>query len=209
MTNEPGFLELVYGVLFEPAPTFRNLVRATDHRAGLGKAFLLLTLVLLANQIMAFSITAGRLLPNFGPHAALAFRQGMGFFVLAGLLWRYLEWVVFTAVYHLTAEFLGGAGRAGNLLVLTALSRLPAIFLVPLELLLFLPALPPGLTVLFLLFAALVLFLWSIYLMVLALRENYLLGTGRAIAVLLLPPVALGGAGVLFLLGSFMALSLT
>ncbi len=100
-------------------------------------------------------------------------------FGLAGLFFL-------AAVLQLTADLLGGRGTGRGLLAALALAQTPALLTAPVAALGLVPS-PSWLG------AALraALGLWTVVLEVLAVREAHRLSTGRALAVMLLPVVAL------------------
>lgn len=102
---------------------------------------------------------------------------------IAGAAWYLLWWLVSTAVLALAAELFGGQGRARDLLLLLGLTRLPALLAAPLQLLA--PA-SPALAVL----GQVAVALWALVLAGLAVRENYGLSTGQAVAALVVPVAA-------------------
>ncbi len=198
---------LVYGMIFEPAATLRRIARlgeawqsvqrgspgqreepaepgnAPGASGGslLGKAFAVAALAAVVEGSAMGSgwvKLAGEAMGALPPAAGAALAC-----LSAG--WRLATWFVATGVVHVAAESLGGDGRALSLLTLLGFCRAPGLLLAPLSLV-------PGLTgsgerTL----AGLVVAGWITALAVLAVREAYSIGTGRAIAAVLLPVAGL------------------
>ncbi|OAT79753.1 Yip1 family protein [Desulfotomaculum copahuensis] len=183
-----GFLELVYGVLFDPASTFRRVAAGPP----LGTAVLVFTLVNLISALMS-ALLAHRLAyrgPN-GMHMAWLMQAATPVLAATGLVLQYVKWYVFSALIHLTAGLTGGRGRAAGTLTVVALSVLPSIILVPVDLILLLAGLHgPAVTVVMILLGLLIL-VWSVVLVVLGLREVHAISTGQSLIAVLLPPLVL------------------
>lgn len=198
----PGFLETVYGVLFDPAATFRRMREAPP----LGLTVGVVTVVNLATALM--SVLTFRALPG-DPSGTGAVLGGLAPFVgLAGFLFWYLKWLGYGAVLHLTAQLLHGEGGPKATLVAYGLTGLPSLFMLPVQGLL--AVLRPGeaLETLLIILAGLVVLIWSVVLLVLALRELHNLTTGRAAAVVFIPVAVLTLAfGVLLLVSVLAAVS--
>ncbi len=188
-----GFLELVYGVLFEPVPTFSRVVQ----RLPLGQAFLIFTLVNVAVAIMNGLLAARFLHPHPAGQAALVMKALAPVLAVSGLVFQYGKWFFYSAFLHLLAEFFGGRGRARGVWTVAGLASLPAVFLVPLNLLLLLSGLKgPVMSLLVYLLNFLVL-VWGAALLVLGIRQEHGLSTSRAVAVVLLPVGAVFAGGAL------------
>ncbi len=181
LSNNVNLLELVYGVLFDPVTTFRRLAASPP----LGSTFILVTLLNAAAVLMGlFTLT---LAPRdvFGAvGAGLSAGIALGSFCL----W-YVKWLGYGAVLHLVAQLLGGGGHARATLVAYGLASLPGLFMFPVQ---SLSLLFTGKSVGF--FPGLVnfgLFIWSVVLLVLGIREMHGIETTRALAVVLLPAIVL------------------
>ena len=105
--------------------------------------------------------------------------------------------VILTAICHVVALVLGGKGGYWGLFCGFAFAALPGIFAAPLAVIALLPVVGALLFGL----GSLGIMVWSIVLIILAVRENYLVSTGRAILILLLPIVILFLLPVLLLVG--------
>jgi len=181
----PGFLETVYGVLFDPAATFRRM----REEPPLGLTIGVVTLVNAATALMSV-LTVGAL-PGGPSEFEVTLSRLAPVIALAGFLLWYLKWLGYGAVLHLTAQLLGGEGGPRTTLVAYGLTGLPSLFLLPLQGLM--AVLRPGGTAESLLTAVfgLAVFIWSVVLLVLALREMHNLTTGRAVAVVAAPAAVL------------------
>lgn len=173
----PGFLELMYGALFAPVTTFRQVAaRPRPDRA---------VLVLLAVSVV--SAGAGALsAEREAGLAALPVSLSLGpVAFLLGLIGPFVIWYLQASALHLTAELLGGAGRVLTLLTLLALAAVPQVFSAPALLLGVLTRSSLGG------WLSLGIGVWVIVLQVLAVRETYGFSTGRAVGTLFLPLGAL------------------
>lgn len=159
----PGVLDILYGVLFEPGPTFRRLV--DDPPAGLALA------VFFAANFLGVLAGASSGAGSVGLAVGIL-ALGFGF------------WLLGTPVLGLMAEVLGGQGRLLPLFLLLGLATLPSIFDGPVQLLGRVSAPLAGL-------GGTVVTLWTFVLTVVALREAYRLSTGRAFLAIILPLGAL------------------
>jgi len=162
-------LELVYGVFFQPAATFRDL----PERRPVGATVVLFLFNLVTTLVVA-TATVGRNLPPFLAGFLSSFTLTMGF------LTALAAWFGVAGILQILAELFGGQGRGFDLWLATALAALPGIFYVPVNLLTpFLGAKKPILVI--------ALFLWEVILTTLAVRETHHLSTLRAMTVVLLP----------------------
>jgi len=189
----PGFLELIYGVLFEPAAVMRRV--AAD--PPFGTALLIFTLVNLIDALMS-AVIAARAGAGGLPGTPLFARSAVSVMIAVGLILQYVKWFAVSALVHLTAGLLGGRGRAVGLMTVTALAVLPAVLLVPVNLILLLFGVRSVAPVMLLL--GLAVLVWSAGLVVLGLREEYGLNTARALLAVLLPPAALLVVAVILIL---------
>ncbi|OPY59696.1 MAG: Yip1 domain protein [Pelotomaculum sp. PtaU1.Bin035] len=193
----PDFLELVYGVLFDPVKTMESVAR----RPPAGFAFLIVTILgvlgvttglLTVSRVFAASLPGaglGQFLPAVRALAPLG--------VIFGLLWGYVKWFAYSAVVHLAAELLGGRGSARGVFAAAGLSGLPSIFMVPVDLLAYwLGAGKLAVTILVGL-AGLAALIWSATLLVIGLMQVHGLTAGRSVLAVLSPFLAAIALGVL------------
>ncbi|MBT9130271.1 MAG: hypothetical protein DDT41_00544 [candidate division WS2 bacterium] len=174
---EKGILETLVGVLARPTSTIRSICQ----QRPIGWAIIVYLVASLVSTIVwietGFYDLEGMGLPDVG----------MPTIIVGSIIFNIVILVVFTALSHLAASLLGGKGGYGGLFSSFGFASLPGIFVAPLAVVGMLPmvgALLSGLGN----FGVLI---WSLALYILAVRENYLVSTGRAILILLLPTVVL------------------
>lgn len=192
----PGFLELIYGVLFEPGTVFRKVVA----RPPLGQTVIIFTLVNVIVALMNALVTS-RLMYQHATDQMAGFMHALSPVLgILGLVFQYGKWFFYSGLLHLLAELLGGRGRATGVFIITGLASLPSIFIVPVNLLLFLFGVR-GFTLSVLIYLlGIIILVWGAFLLVLGIREEHRFSTGRAVAVVLLPPaVALAGGIILMI----------
>ncbi len=187
----PGFLELVYGVFFEPRPTMQKVAR----KPPLGQAVLLVTILNILGT-GAWLVTAARFLEQELDAASLGFfapslQALLPLGAVAVFLWGYFRWFAFSAFLSLAAEILGGLGRARGVMAVTGLAGLPEVLLIPVQLLT-LGAGPESLAGnIFSRLAGLVVAIWIIVLNIIGVREVHSLSTDRSLLAVLSPGMAL------------------
>lgn len=197
----PGFLEIIYGVLFEPAQTMAGMAQ----RPPLVQALLAVTLAGLAGS-MAFSLALYRLA---GSPEGLAGVGGAGAFwrvflpagAVMGLFWSYIKWAGISALLHLVAELLGGRGTARAVMAATGFAAIPSLFLAPVEFLASWSGHSYVATVILLL-AGIAVSVWTLALLVIALKELHGISVLRALLAVFSPLLAI----FLLVLALFMAL---
>ena len=113
-----GFLEVLAGILLQPRETIGELAR--------GKK---LSLALLVYSLVLFFSFAAQIIVSEQKFAQLFL--GLPFFLLFMLIFLF----IITAIFQLTADFLGGQGRGLELFIGLALSNTPYIFSAPAALL--------------------------------------------------------------------------
>lgn len=209
----PGILELMYGALFAPVSTFRNVAA----RPQLGKCTIVLLIVVIIGavggmlsfhrQMGAFSgfgslsEFTGRGVPGMPEFPVQSFAAALMPMIFVGIpIGSFLVWYLQTAVFHLTAVLLGGRGEVIPLMAVLALGSMPGVFSGPAMLLGALVHSSVGDWLNF------ILGIWSLVLYAIGIREAHRFSTGRAVATLLMPLVvviALVVLAVLFLFVSF------
>jgi hypothetical protein len=183
-----GFLEVIYGVLFDPVRTFRRL--AEDPPLLL--TLIIVTLVNAAGTLMGI-LTLRALGPGgVAPEIAHLVAPVAPFLALSGFFLWYAKWLGWGAILHLTAQLLGGSAGARGTLVAYGLAGLPAILLLPVEGLVVLTGLDEAVASPLLGLLGLGVFIWSVVLLVFGLREIHYFSTGAAVAAVLLPVAAIG-----------------
>lgn len=178
--SPPDFLELIYGVLFDPVQTFRKIMPDFSVK----RSFFIFTLVIIVTTIMS-AILMCRSLPSFGAFGSM---YNLIFVIMViSLVFNYFIWFLLSGVFHLLAEFFGGQGRAIGVFIIAGMASLPLIFLIPVDLLLLLLGLKGFTLNIILFFSGLIVLIWRLVLLTLGIREVHNVSTGRAVAVVLLP----------------------
>ena len=179
-----GFLGTCVGIVVNPVPTMRSIVR----RRPVGWAFLVIVLVYAAQGIAAQAVVlAGSFDPaDFGDMEwLLASVQVLPFIVAPIVAVPVLA--VFTAIFWVVSLILGGRGSYCGLFTGLAFASVPTVFSLPANLLVSQFWLLPGIV-------GLGIFAWTVVLTVFAVQENNNFSTGRAIAAVFIP------LGILFVL---------
>jgi hypothetical protein len=131
----PGFLELVYGMLFEPGKTLHSVAQ----RPSLTIALALVTALTLAG-VLIWLLTVSQAIDQLAGSAAEGFFPAAVKPVLAlgavlMFIWGYIKWLGYSALVSLTAELLGGVGRSRDVAAIAGLALIPTILLIPAQLL--------------------------------------------------------------------------
>jgi hypothetical protein len=182
--DEPaqGFLEIVYGILFEPVKTLKRAAQ----RPPLAFALLLVTILSLAGVLM-WLITISRMLndssgPSVMGHFSSPARSLLVLSAVIIFLWSYIKWFSYSAFISLAAEILGGVGKARGVAAAVGLSLIPTILIIPAQILNYYLA-----STAFLLISVLLVWAWVTVLMVIGVREVHGFSTGRAVLAVLSP----------------------
>ncbi len=205
------FLDLVYGVLFNSAATFRNLADAPP----IGQAVLVLFILTLSNGIVSFSFfrLTFRDIPGVDPMIAQVLTGIFPVVLILALVFTGLRWFISGAVLHLLAELLGGRGTPKGTLTVCALAGLPGVFLIPFELLVRLFRVPEIAAAVLSGLAGVVVLAWGAVLLVIGLREIHRFSSGNAVLTIITPVTVfiiislLVAASVIFALGTFVPFS--
>ncbi|NTW05007.1 MAG: YIP1 family protein [Peptococcaceae bacterium] len=197
--NPLGFLELIYGIIFEPGKTFQQIAE----RPPLNKV--LIIFLLFQALSMVLFIAGGVFSKGFSAFSGAA---GMGgtikalLFIMAfaGFILSFVKWLMSSAVIFFLSDLLGGRGKSSAVLAVTGLAFIPAMIISPLQLWLILMGSHWWSYVL----AALTMiggWCWVIVLLIIGLRETQHLSNGKSIAVIFMPVVLVIGLVVLLLIG--------
>jgi hypothetical protein len=178
---EKGIIEKLVGVLVRPTSTIRSICE----QRPVGWAVVVYLIVGLITTVAW--IDPGMLEELGMPD------PGMPAIVVAFSIANIVTLVVGTAIGHLAALVLGGKGSYWGLFCGFGFAALPGIFAAPLAVIGLVPVLGAMLSGL----GNFGIGVWSLVLTILAIRGNYLVSTGRAILILLLPLVALMVLGLL------------
>ncbi|MDD4334388.1 MAG: Yip1 family protein [Desulfotomaculaceae bacterium] len=197
-----GFLEIVYGVLFEPVQTMQNAAK----NPPLASAFVIVTVLSLLGTIIGLLALARFLSQGLDSGGILpATRSLVPVGAAIGLVFSYVKWFGYSAILHLVADLLGGRGDARGVFAVTGLAGLPHILLIPFQFLGYRYGLESLAASVLLLLAGLAIWIWSSIILVVGLRETHRLSTGRSVLVFIIPYLTL----ILLLILSLIALVFT
>ncbi|MCF8011282.1 MAG: YIP1 family protein [Clostridiales bacterium] len=190
--NSPGlgFLELIYGILFEPVKTFKQIA----FNPPIGQAVIIYLAVKLLSGIMGAFINANTMagaLTQVPPILAQVIHGMVPLFILLGLLIQFIKWFVYSGVLHLLADFYGGAGTARGVFTVYGLAALPTVFLIPVQLLLLVLSPGEGFVNLLIIPVTLALAIWGFIILILGVREVHEFSTGRSVLVIFTPVIAI------------------
>ncbi len=183
----PGFLELFYGVLFEPVKAMKTVAQAPP----LGTVAIVVTILILLGTTMGF-LTFSRVLEQSlqaaGMEQLLTGVQAMApFWVVVSLLMGYVKWFGYSAVLHLVADLLGGRGNARGVFATVGLAGLPSALLIPFQFLGYWFGMGNIAVTIILGLAGLAVGIWSIVLLVIGIRAVHRLSTSRSVLTVLAP----------------------
>jgi hypothetical protein len=187
----PGFLEIVYGVLFEPVRTMKKVAENPPLTAAL-LSFTIISLLGAVMGLLAFSKFLSQGYDAAGIDQLLPGAQVLapaGLFI--SLIFSYIKWFCYSAIINLVAELLGGRGSARGVFAAFGLAGLPLILIIPFQFLAFWCGTGAFAVNVLLMLVWLVLGIWSGIIFVIGIREVHALSTGRSVLVLLIPCLAL------------------
>jgi len=187
--QKDSILDLVYGVLFEPARTFAGLAKQPPVTA----TAIIVVLLNLAEALMELFTMPQYMpelpLPNLPDLEALV-AMSTPLFAAGGFFLGFVKWFFMAGLLHLLAELYGGRGDARGVFTVYGLAGLPAALMIPVELL----------TVLFAPSAAfntingllsLAVFIWSVVLLIIGIREVHGFSSGKAALTVFTPALAI------------------
>jgi len=187
-TGAPGFLELIYGVLFDPVKTFRRIAQSPP----LGSSAAIFSLVKILSVAVGGYISTRYMSGLTGDEYGIQelVRAMTPAVVVIILVYEYIKWFVYSGLLYLVAELSGGRGRAVGVLCVTGLASLPALLFLPVQTLATVfggSGLTGPVNVLFWLGVM----IWGCVLVILGLRETQHISTGRAVLAALAPAMVL------------------
>ncbi|MEW6448372.1 MAG: Yip1 family protein [Bacillota bacterium] len=197
--KEQSFFELIYGILFNPVKTFRNV----SEMPPFGQAAAILFFIALSDGLVGFFVFRSTLadIPGINAMVSVPVITGLfGFILLFTLVLAGLRWFLYGSLLHLLAELWGGKGTPKGTLTVYALAGLPGVFLAPLQLILALLRVSEITSAVLSITAGLVVLTWGIVLLVLGLREIHRFSSGAAVLTVITP-----AAIILILTGVFIA----
>lgn len=182
----PGFLEIVYGVLFEPVRTMKKVAE----NPPLTAALLSVTIVSLLGAVMGLLAFSKYLSQGYDAGIDQLFPGAqvlapVGLFI--GLILSYIKWFCYSAIINLIAELLGGRGSARGVFAAFGLAGLPLILIIPFQFLAYWYGTGVFAVTVLLMLVWLVLGIWSGIIFVIGIREVHAFSTGRSVLVLLIP----------------------
>lgn len=171
-----GFLETCIGVIFNPVPTMRTIVR----RRPIGWALIVIIAIAIAQGVAG----AASLDPADFDNADWVQGPIQGFSIVGGPALAIAAVAFFTAICWIMSRILGGKGSYGGLFAGFGFAYLPAIFTVPVTFMaLQLDSFAQGLSG----FIGIGIAVWTIVLSVFAIQANNNFSTGRAVAAVFIP----------------------
>lgn len=200
-------LELIYGIIVEPKET---LIK-TSKEKPVTQAFIIYLVATIFTSMLIYGLE----LRNLQLETTLDWGVEFGDFLVKNLPSMFKVFTLFSvilgavflfiqaAVYSLMGEFLGGTGNGRGLFASLALTAIPGLVVEVITTALILIGLPE----LFSIIGSLVAVIWILILHLMAIRENLLLTTGKAIFILLLPLIVLLGSVLTFLIGILFLMS--
>lgn len=188
--KDRGLFDLIYGVLFDPVKTFREVALSPP----LGRAALIFAVVNILGAVMGYYTSSRVLLGEMDGITALGAQiveALFPLFVLGGLFFQFVKWAVFSGLLHLAAELYGGRGRVLGVLAVTGLAALPSILLLPIDLLLLITGWEGAAAAWLTILPGIASYVWGVALVVVGLREVHKFSTWRSVAAVLTPGVVM------------------
>jgi len=180
-----SILDIVYGVLFDPVRTFVGFAQ----KPPIVAVIIIFLALNLAEAIISL-FTAPVYFDNIGGLPGLAeagTKQALiSFVALAGFSFALIKWFLMAGLLHLLAELYGGRGTARSVWAVYGVAGLPAVVMIPVQLLITLFT-SGDLTDFITGLIALGLYVWGVLLLIIGLREVHLLSTGRAVLTVITP----------------------
>ena len=199
-------LEDIFGTLFTPASAFRRML---EERTSITIAAIIVLIACICSgigSILTQSVFISRFaeFPGFEP-VSPGFDEMMfsptASFTLS-VVGGFISWLAIAGILHLVAKVLGGKGTFTEMLLLMGFATLPNIFQAPIGLTAILYG---GLAGVFIAVGlGGILAIWVLILDVLAIREAHKFSTGKAIATLVLPLVALMALAFIIVISIFL-----
>lgn len=177
-----GFLELLYGIVFQPGHTLEKVAKEVP----LLYSFIILFGVTFVNLMVTYlTLNPRSAIPDEIGMFSSALEQLWPLFATIGisllLVFTLVRWYVSAAILHLTAELLGGKGRAISIFAVLGCITLPTIFMAPLVVLLYALNIQSGLMI------SLPFGIWVFVLMIIGLRSTYGFSVARALGTIIIP----------------------
>ncbi len=179
-----GFFDLIYGVVFQPAGTFRLI----GQNPPIIKVVIIFSIIQVLSMLLFIlgGVYSGNNMAGGFPGMAGFIKAALFVMAFGGFVFAYIKWFLYSSVFYFLAQLIGGSGKALGTLAVTGLASIPVMLLSPLQLLLILLGgnwwayLLSGLIMT-------VTAIWFIALLVIGLRETQQLSSGKALAVVFIP----------------------
>lgn len=185
--NSKGIFELIYGVLFEPVNTFREVALNPPLKKILW-IFILISIFNILSSVLLYIKGEGSYLSQFTGQALGGL---IPLIIVLGLIGLFLKWVIYSGFLHILAELWGGKGKGIGVLAITALTSIPGLFFIFLELLVFVVA-KEWVYLSISYFLGILSLIWGVILLVLGIKEVHQISIARALALVLTFPIAIG-----------------
>ena len=175
-SSKQNFLGTCVGVIFNPVPTMRIIVR----RRPIGWALIVIVVISFAQAIA----TSASFDPSDFDDVELVQGPLQGFSIVGGPALAIAGVAFFTAICWIMSRILGGKGSYGGLFASFGFAYLPAVFTVPVTFMaLQLDSFGQGLSG----FIGIGIAVWTVVLSVFAIQASNNFSTGRAIAAIFIP----------------------
>lgn len=184
-----GILDIFYGVLFDPGRTFAGFAQNPPITA-IVLIFVALNLAEALTGVFTAPLYLDKI--NFAafPGVADASQAMLSFVAVAGFFFSVIKWFFMAGLLHLLAELYGGNGTARSVWAVYGIAGLPAVFMIPLQIVISLVNMGGFLDFI----AALLtlgLYVWGVLLLIIGLRETHCFSTGRAALTVMTPVLML------------------
>jgi hypothetical protein len=175
-----SFLDLVYGTLFHPIKTFRQLSAPNAHQGVLVSAIACVALTCVVDIVVEQILSRGSV-------------TSLSYLIPLKIIVGLIKWLWMAGMLAAAAHVFSGKAHYETFLKLSGLALLPELLLSPVVLMV--QSLQYGswstFGTIFLGLVAFLLWIWSSLLFVLALMETYSMSVGRAFLCLLIPVMLL------------------
>ena len=178
----PSHNTILYNLFLHPQQAFRNIIQARP---------LSLMISVFLGARLSHNIGRSLVWSNSSFMGKTMFLFGLGGEIIVILM----LWVIFTCTCHFAAQLMGGKGDGQDLFIGFGFASLPLALVTPISLI---AVSCSKCKLLIWLVSIFFVFLWSLMLKLIAIREIYNLDFGKAVLVMLLPVLVFGGMMCLF-----------
>ena len=195
-TEPPGVLDIIYGTLFDSARTFASFAE-NPHLKAVLTIFIALNLAGILAYMLYLPLYVDMLSYTLEVYLdpAKYTANGLGESIcvsLASMILSFIKLFFVAGMLHLLADLVGGKGKARSVFAVCGVAGLPAVFMIPVTIILALTAqkIYNGL-LLILVVGNISMYIWCVYLVIIGMREVHHISTGRSFAIVVMPWVAL------------------